>query len=152
MEKIDGFEPFFSADSKILILGSFPSVKSREQRFYYGNKQNRFWKILSKAYKAEVNTVEDKKSLCLSHGLALWDIVTSCEIKGSLDADIKNFVLADLSTVLNNCRIEKILCNGAKAYELTARVYRGEIPIKKMPSTSPANIKFDEEVWLSELC
>lgn len=151
MQRYEGFSPLFDGNSKILVLGSFPSVKSRKQQFYYGNKQNKFWQTLCKAFGGVAETVEDKKLLCLQNGIALWDIVTSCEIKGSSDCDIKNFCLADLSLVLNNCKIQKILCNGAKAFQLTCSVYGGAIPVFKMPSTSPANTRFDESVWLNQL-
>lgn len=141
----------FDGNSKILVLGSFPSVKSRKQQFYYGNSQNRFWKTLNKAFGRNAQSVEEKKQLCLEKGIALWDIVLSCEIEGSMDASIKNYTLANLDEILNRCRVEKILCNGAKAYQLAASVYRGSLPLKKMPSTSPANVSFDENVWLEEL-
>lgn len=146
-----GFEPVFDTDSRILILGSFPSVKSREQAFYYGNKQNRFWKILSEYYGGSVQTVEDKTRLCLDNGIALWDIVVSCSIKGSMDSDIKDYVLADLSYVLDKCKIVKILCNGDKAYRLTTSAYHGDLPVVKLPSTSPANVRFDKTVWFDNL-
>lgn len=146
-----GFEPVFDGNSKILILGSFPSVKSREQAFYYGNKQNRFWAILSEFYNCPVNSVADKKSLCLRNGIALWDIVASCSIVGSLDSDIRDYKLVDLSQVLNKCNVTKILCNGAKAYQLTESAYSGGVPVVKMPSTSPANVRFEKQVWFDNL-
>ena len=149
--KYYGFDPVFDGNSRVLILGSFPSVKSREQAFYYGNKQNRFWRILSEFYGGAVETVEDKTALCLTNGVGLWDIVTSCNIVGSLDSDIKDYALADLSAVLNGCDIVKILCNGAKAYQLTKRAYDGKIPVVKLPSTSSANIRFDKTVWFDNL-
>lgn len=147
----NGFPPVYDGDSKILILGSFPSVKSRKVNFYYGNKQNRFWKTLKEFYGEAVETVDDKKSLCLRRGIALWDIVVSCEIKGSMDADITNYVLADLTEILQKCKIVKILCNGAKAYELTKSVYGGDIPVYKLPSTSPANVSFSKQKWFEQL-
>lgn len=147
----NGFPPVYDGDSKILILGSFPSVKSRKVNFYYGNKQNRFWKTLEEFYGETVETVDDKKSLCLRRGIALWDIVISCEIKGSMDADITNYVLADLTEILQKCKIVKILCNGAKAYELTKSVYGGDIPVYKLPSTSPANVSFNKQKWFEQL-
>lgn len=151
MQKYYGFPPLFDKNSKILILGSFPSVKSREQNFYYGNKQNRFWGLLGKAFCAAAETVSDRKQLCIANGIALWDIVTSCEIEGSMDSDIKNYTLADLSEVLRLAPIQKILCNGVKAYQLTLSVYSGDIPVLKMPSTSPANVRFDAQIWLEQL-
>ena len=146
-----GFPPLYNADSKILILGSFPSVKSREVSFYYGNKQNRFWKILQEFYGGSVQTVEDKKNLCLTNGIALWDIVASCKIKGSMDSDIRDYELVDLYKVLTECGIVKILCNGQKAYQLTTSVYNGEIPVIKLPSTSPANVSFNKDIWFESL-
>lgn len=146
-----GFDPVFDNNSNILILGSFPSVKSREQSFYYGNKQNRFWQVLCEFYGRPVTTVEDKIRLCLDNKIALWDIVTSCTIKGSMDADIANYTLADLSQVLSKCNIVKILCNGAKAYELTKTAYNGDIPVVKLPSTSPANVRFNKQAWFDNL-
>lgn len=146
-----GFAPVFDGNSQILILGSFPSVKSREQAFYYGNKQNRFWTVLSEFYGYSVNSVADKISLCLDNGIALWDIVASCEIVGSMDSDIKNYKLVDLSQVLDKCNITKILCNGSKAYDLTKTAYGGNVPVIKMPSTSPANVRFDKQIWFDNL-
>lgn len=152
MDKFHGFEPVFDSKSRVLILGSFPSVKSRESNFYYGNKQNRFWRILCDAFDEHtVETIEDKKRLCLKHGVALWDIVASCEIKGSMDVDITNYELVDLEKVLGNCSVEKILCNGATSYRLTKSVYSGVIPVYKLPSTSSANVRFDKTEWLKYL-
>lgn len=152
MNKFYGFEPVFDGNSKVLILGSFPSVKSREVEFYYGNKQNRFWRVLCEAFGEQiVSTVEDKKRLCLQHGIALWDIVANCEIKGSMDADITNYELVDLQQVLSKCSIEKILCNGATSYKLTKSVYNGAIPVYKLSSTSPANVRFNKDEWLKHL-
>lgn len=144
-----GFPPYFNADSEILILGSFPSVKSREVNFFYGNPLNRFWKTVSGAFgEAAPTTLEEKKSLLLSHKIALWDIVTSCEIVGSLDTAIKNPTVADLYTVLNAAPITKIITNGAKSYQLTTR-YFPELKniIIPLPSTSPANTRFDATLW-----
>lgn len=145
------FPPVYDGNSRVLILGSFPSVKSREINFYYGNKQNRFWKMLSELYDTELSDVDSKKKFCCDNNIALWDIVQSCEIQGSMDSDIKNYVLVDLSTVLDRCKISKILCNGAKAYELTKACYDGDIPVVKMPSTSPANVSFNKQSWFEEL-
>ena len=150
-EVFSGFEPVFDSNSKILVLGSFPSVKSREESFYYGNKQNRFWRVLSEFYGIEAETISDKINLCLNSRIALWDIVASCQIKGSMDTDITNYTLVDLSYVLDKCSITKILCNGSKAYQLTTSAYHGSIPVIKMPSTSPANVRFDKTVWFDNL-
>lgn len=147
-----GFEPLFDGNSRVLVLGSFPSVKSRAAEFYYGNPQNRFWRTLAEAFEEPVpQTTEQKKLLCLDHGVALWDIVASCEIVGSMDSDIRNYRAVDLSVVLDKAPIGRILCNGAKSFLLTSRVYRGELPLVRLPSTSPANVKFDKTQWIKQL-
>lgn len=152
-ERSVGFEPVFNEESRILILGSFPSVLSRKGGFYYGNRQNRFWRVLAVAFECETPiTNEQKRELVLRRGIALWDIVTECEIKGSMDANIKNYVVADLYEVLNNADIKKILLNGAKAYEIFSAHYPELSNIAvKMPSTSSANVRFDMTNWLKEL-
>lgn len=136
------FGPVFGENSKILILGSFPSVKSREQQFYYGHPKNRFWEMLAGIYGEEKpKTIEEKKALLLAHGLALWDVIESCDIMGSSDVSIRNVRVNDMDTILQVAPIERILCNGGKAYELFERYCSraGLPPVYKMPSTSPAN-------------
>ena len=152
MSKFHGFEPVFDSNSRVLILGSFPSVKSRATDFYYRNAQNRFWSTLCEAFGEQtVTTVQEKKRLCLSCGVALWDIVASCEIQGSMDANITDYTLVDLSRILDVCNIQKILCNGATAYKFTKSVYNGEVPLYKLSSTSPANPRFNKDEWLQHL-
>ena len=149
-EKIKiGFEPVYHQNSQLLILGSFPSVKSRETEFYYGNKQNRFWKMLCGYFQEEVPlTVAEKKSFLFRRGIALWDMVTACEIKGSSDATIQNAEIADLRPILQTARLKKILLNGARSFRLFTEHYSHlTIPYEKMPSTSPANPRFNEAVW-----
>ena len=147
-----GFPPVFDKDSRTLILGSFPSVKSREISFYYGNKQNRFWKTVCGVFGEEIpQTTEEKKAFLLRRKIALWDMVVACEIDGSSDASIKNAEIADLSVVLDGANIEKILLNGTLSYNLFLENYKGAIPYAKMPSTSPANPRYDETVWRNEL-
>ena len=146
-----GFEPLFDSNSKILILGSFPSVKSRQTEFYYGNKQNRFWKTLQSVFGGEIDTVEHKKQLCLSNGIALWDIVESCDIVGSADVNIKNYRFVDLDWLLKNTNVCKILCNGTTSYKFTTTAYHGDLPVILLPSTSPANTRFDYNIWAKEL-
>ncbi len=149
--KKQGFPPLFSPQSKVLILGSFPSVKSREVSFYYGNRQNRFWPLMKEIFGGDTDTVEGKKQLILCNGLALWDIVTECEIEGSSDSDIRSYRLADLAEVAERCPLEKILCNGRKSYLLTLSVYKGNLPVVPLLSTSPANVRFDSRQWKKEL-
>jgi hypoxanthine-DNA glycosylase len=148
-----GFPPVFDKHSKVLILGSFPSVKSRQIDFYYGNKQNRFWKTLCGYFQAEIPaTTEEKRDFVLSRNVALWDMVISCEIKGSSDASIKNVEIANLDEILSIAPIEKIILNGTLAYDLFLKNYqRLTIPYEKLPSTSPANPCFNEDIWRKAL-
>ena len=148
------FEPVFNKDSKILILGSFPSVKSRENNFYYGHPQNRFWKVLAKIFEEEVpETIEDKKSFLFEHHIAVWDVIESCTIIGSSDSSIKDVMVNDFSKVLENSAIERIYVNGGKAYELYHKYAEKQTGVKavKLPSTSPANAAWSVdrlcEVW-----
>lgn len=148
-----GFAPVFDKDSRVLILGSFPSVKSREIDFYYGHKQNRFWKMLCGYFGEEIpSTIDGKKAFLGRNHIALWDMVVSCEIQGSSDASVKNAVIADLNEVLDHARIEKILLNGTLSYDLFVKSYADlAIPYAKMPSTSPANPRYDEKIWKGAL-
>ena len=148
-----GFPPVYDAHSKVLILGSFPSVKSREVAFYYGNKQNRFWKMLFSFFKEEpISSIDGKKEFLLRHGIALWDIATECKIQGSSDASLTEPKIADLTPILQTAKLQAILLNGSTAYQLFCSRYAGlEIPYYKLPSTSPANPRFDEEAWKERL-
>lgn len=149
MITVHGFEPVYNSDSKLLILGSFPSVKSRQISFYYGNKQNRFWKVVCSHFGESVpESVELKKKFLIDHNIALWDIVTECEIVGSRDETIKNFKVADLKILLQNSQIKYIILNGSKAFSIFTENYGDiAIPFKKLSSTSPANTRFDEKEW-----
>ncbi len=148
-----GFPPVYDERSRVLILGSFPSVKSREISFYYGNKQNRFWKMICAFFKETIpETVNGKRDFLLRNKIALWDMATACEIEGSADASIKNAQIADLNEIFKSAKIEKILLNGTLAYDLFIQKYAATtIPFVKMPSTSPANPRFDENIWHKEL-
>lgn len=136
------FKPIYNQDSKILILGSFPSVKSRENNFYYGHPQNRYWKVLANVLDVEVpQTVNEKKNMLLENHIAIWDVIHSCSIIGSSDNSIKDVVVNDFSEILQNSRVETIYVNGGKAYELYHKYAEKNTGIKaiKLPSTSPAN-------------
>ena len=148
-KKVIGFDPVYDGNSRLLILGSFPSVKSREIQFYYGNKQNRFWRVVCSYFGETIpESVEDKRAFLLNHRIALWDIVTECEITGSKDDTIKNFKVADIKTLLQNSEIKYIILNGSKAYSIFQANFSDiEILYKKLPSTSPANTRFDEKEW-----
>lgn len=145
------FEPVYDANSNVLILGTFPSVKSREHHFYYGHPQNRFWKVIAALTKSELpTTLEAKKALLLTHGIAIWDVIHSCDITGSSDSSIKNVVPMNFSTILAQSRITRIFANGAtaaKLYQTYCEKSTG-IPIIQLPSTSPANAAFSLEKLL----
>ena len=136
------FPPLFDEDSEILILGSLPSVKSREQMFFYGHPQNRFWPIIAMLLDEPApNSIEEKKRLVLKHHIALWDTIYSCDIIGSGDSSIKNVVPTDLRPVVQGSKIERIFCNGQTSWKYFHRFQERELGIAAtaLPSTSPAN-------------
>ena len=137
--------PVFNAQSRILILGSFPSVMSREVGFYYGHPQNRFWKILAHLLGTAVpTTVNSKREFLLSHNIALWDIIGSCEISGSADNSIRKAIPNDLSFVLTSAPIQAIFLNGKTAYRIYEKYRKanGYPQAIVLPSTSPANATY----------
>ena len=145
-------DPVYNEQSQILILGSFPSVKSREQQFFYGHKQNRFWKVLAGVLGCDVpQSVEEKKAMLLSHHIAVWDVIQSCEIEGSSDASIRDVVPNDLACILNTADIRAIYTNGGKAHELYGKYIEpvNKIAAHKLPSTSPAYAGYSLERLLA---
>lgn len=158
MQTEHGIEPVFDTGSNILILGSFPSVRSREQGFFYGHPRNRFWKVIAAVTESEVpETIEEKKRLLLEKHIAVWDVIARCDIHGSSDASIKNAEPNDIGLILNTARIRGIFCNGTKSFELYEKYIEPYINIKavKLPSTSPANAAWNLErliaKWKEEL-
>ena len=196
-----GFDPVCDENSRVLVLGTMPSVKSREQGFYYGHPQNRFWKVIAAAAE-RVNagrengiaclragcgggdcgrdrmgcdfdnysgreirvpqTIEEKRALLLSAGIAVWDVLAACEIEGSDDSSIRNPEPADIGMVLRSSpRIEKIICNGNAAYKLYLKFFAEEAArhkwpeAVKLPSTSPANAAWNlarlTDAWCAEI-
>ena len=148
------FEPIYNKNSRILILGSFPSVKSRENNFYYGHPQNRFWKVIAGVTGNPVPvSIEEKKELLLNNHIAIWDVIASCSIQGSSDSSIRDVVVNDFTKVLQESSIQTIYVNGNKAYELYDKYAKPKTGIEavKLPSTSPANAawKLDKlvEAW-----
>lgn len=142
------FEPVFDDRSQILILGTFPSVKSRENQFYYGHPQNRFWKVLAAICETRLPaTIEEKEQFLLKNHIAIWDVIAKCDIIGSSDSSIRNVEANDLQLILQHASIRKIFANGGKAYELyqkyTLKTTQREII--RLPSTSPANAAFSVE-------
>ena len=143
MERINhNIEPVYDNESKILILGSFPSVKSREAQFFYGHPQNRFWRVIAALTGYPLpHTVDDKKKMLHENHIALWDTIASCEIEGSSDSSIKGVVPNNLNTILEAAPIRAVYCNGTKSYELYHKYCEKQtgMTATKLPSTSPAN-------------
>ncbi len=149
MQVYHEFPPVFDENSKVLVLGSIPSVKSRGEGFYYMHPKNRFWKVLESVFGEEIL---DKKEFCLQHGIALWDTCASCEIHASSDASIKNIVPNDLEVIFQKAKIKQIFTTGKKAHEIYQKYL---YPIYKkedicLPSTSPANAKMKLEDLIKE--
>ncbi len=142
MREVHNIPPVYDEDSRILILGSFPSVKSREEAFFYAHPRNRFWKVLSSIFHEKTpESIEEKKDFLLRNHIAVWDVIGSCEIHGSSDASIRNVETNDIRGLIEKTKIETVFCNGRRAYEL---YYRYLYPLTGkeavlLPSTSPAN-------------
>lgn len=144
--------PVFDSHSEILILGSFPSVKSREQMFFYGHPQNRFWRVIAAVFSEPVpETVEEKRAFLLKNGIAVWDVIASCDIEGSADSTIKNVVPNDLNVILKQANIHRIFVNGKTAEKFYNRYIRDKIGREAvcLPSTSPANAAWSVEKLIS---
>ena len=152
------FPPLYDARSRILILGSFPSVKSREQMFFYGHPQNRFWRVMAAVLGCGVpQSIPEKRDMLLSHGVALWDSIARCEIRGSSDASISAVVPNDLSPIFAAAEIRQVFCNGKKSHEMYRRFLEPQTGRAAvcLPSTSPANAAWPlerlTEVWAEAL-
>ena len=151
------FAPVWNENCRVLILGSFPSVKSRENAFYYGHPQNRFWKVLAAIFAAPVpQTIAEKTAFLLQHHIALWDVIAHCDIIGSGDSSIKNAVPNDLSIVLDHAPVAHVFLNGQTAAKLYKKHWKKEeIPLTVLPSTSPANAAFSldrlTDAWRSAI-
>ena len=142
---IHNIDPVYDKKSEILILGSFPSVKSRQIRFFYGHPQNRFWKTMAAVYEDEVpESIEDKKSFLLRHRVAVWDVIESCEIKGSSDSSISNVKVNDVNKIIKNSRIERIFVNGRTAEGYYKKYLEKSTGLKAilLESSSPANARY----------
>lgn len=142
------FPPVYDEASEILILGSFPSVKSREEHFFYGHPQNRFWRLLAELLGEPVPAaVGEKKRMLLEHHIALWDVIASCEIAGSSDSSIRQAVPNDVSSVIEKSRIREVFVNGAKAKQLYDKylAQKTGLEARLLPSTSPANAAYSLE-------
>ena len=129
-------KPVFDENSRVLILGSFPSVVSRKKDFYYANPQNRFWKVMEAIFREEI---KDRKDFCHRHHIALWDVIASCSIQGSSDASITDVHINDIAGLLAKTRVHFIFTTGLKAYQLFDKYIRVNVPVIPLPSTSGAN-------------
>mgnify|MGYP000625451249 CR=1 FL=1 len=148
------FPPLYDAESRILILGSFPSVKSREAMFFYGHPQNRFWRVVSTVLGCDCpRMIEEKRQMLHAHHIALWDVIASCRIEGSSDSSIRDAVPTNLSVLLAHAPIRAVFCNGQTAFRLYGRYQEQEpgLPAMLLPSTSPANAAYSVprllEIW-----
>lgn len=151
-------KPLYNNESEILILGTFPSVKSREAKFFYAHPQNRFWKVMSRICKSDLPVTDDeKRKMILDNRFALWDVIHSCEVTGSADSTIRNVIPNDISEIIENSKIKKIFVNGKKAEELYKKYIEKSVNIKAvcLPSTSPANAAWSEdrlyEYWKEQM-
>ena len=145
---IHPISPVYDKNSKILILGSFPSVKSREEGFFYGHPQNRFWKVVAFVFGENVpQSIEEKKAFLLRNHIAVWDVIKSCDIEGSSDASIKNVTANDLNLILNTADIRAIYVNGKTALKYYKKYTEPCLrrPAICLPSTSPANAAWNME-------
>lgn len=145
-------EALYDADSRILILGTMPSVKSRELGFYYAHPQNRFWKIMAHYFDEPLKTKEERIAFCHRHHIALFDVLQSCEIKGSSDSSIQKAVPNDLRPILNTANITAIFTTGKKAYDLYQRYLKQQTGMDAilLPSTSPANAQKSLEALIED--
>lgn len=153
------FKPVFDKRSSILILGTFPSEKSRKYGFFYGHPQNRFWKLIALLTKTEIipKSIDEKKEILLKNRIALWDVIYSCDIKGSSDASITNVVPNDFSKILNSANIKQIYANGEKTYNIYMKYCYKNVgkEIIRLPSTSPANASYNlarlKKEWMEKM-
>lgn len=138
-ERLDHpFDPIFDENSEILILGSFPSAVSRQQNFYYANRFNRFWPLMSALFEEEIT---DRKEFCLRHHIALWDVIGSCRIEGSSDASIRDVSVNDIHELLGKTKIKAVFTTGGLASKLYQRYIREDVPHYALPSSSAANAR-----------
>ena len=145
--------PVYDSNSKVLVLGSFPSVKSREYGFFYGHPRNRFWRVISEIFNEKTpETIEEKREMLLRNGVAVWDVINSCEIVGSADSSIKNAVPNDLSRIISESGIERVFTNGKTADGLYRKYLEEKTGLKAvcLPSTSPANAAWSVERLVNE--
>ena len=145
---VHNIPPLYNSESRVLLLGSIPSPKSREAGFFYGHPQNRFWRVLAAVLGEELPaTTEDKRAMCLRHHIALWDTIARCDIAGASDTSIKNAVPNDIGRLLRETEIARIYATGGKSAQLYRKLVEPQthVPIIQLPSTSPANAAWSLE-------
>lgn len=146
-------QPLYKEDSKILILGSFPSVKTREYGFFYGHPQNRFWQLMEKIFNENLSTeIDERRSFLIGHKIAVYDSIFQCDIIGSSDSSIKNVIPSDLSIVFKNANIKQVFCNGGTSYKYYKKYHAKKTGIDgiQLPSTSPANARYSLDDLIRE--
>lgn len=151
MSVIHPIPPVFDSQSRVLILGSFPSVRSREEGFFYGHPRNRFWRVIAGIFGEDTPSgTEAKMAFLLAHRIALWDVIASCEVEGSSDSSIRSAVANDIGVILAASKIDAIFTNGGTAHRLYGKLILPEVGIADipLPSTSPANARMSEEALL----
>lgn len=139
MNRVYGFNPIYDSHSKVLIIGSIPSVISRKNNFYYANPNNRFWKIIEQLFQVSLDSNQDKRQFLLNNHIAMWDVIHSCNILGSSDAHITNVKVNDINKILTDANIQVIFCTGKKAYNLFQKYFKVNIEVFYLPSPSGAN-------------
>ena len=145
------FPPLYNENSRVLILGTIPSPRSRALGFYYMHPQNRFWKMLCEVLGEDLPAdIIGRKAMCLAHGVALWDVLAACDIEGASDSSIKNAVPNDLGRIFRTAKIQAVFTTGKKAQQLYERYFPEEMPAVCLPSTSPANRTISEADMLEQ--
>lgn len=144
---IHPLEPIYDKHTKVLILGSFPSVISRKQNFYYANPTNRFWNVLENVYE---EVIDDKKEFCLRHSIGLWDVIHSCVIEGSSDSSIRDVKYNDIDSIVKKCPIQLIVTTGSKASSLYRKHFNLDVKHLSLPSTSSANARMSLNELIQE--
>lgn len=150
---IHPLKSFYTHDSKILILGSFPSVKTREYGFFYGHPQNRFWSVMEVLFNEELSDdIDERKDFLSRHKIALYDSIYQCDIVGSSDASIKNVVPSDLKDIIKEADIKEVFLNGATSYKYYKKYHEKDLGLEgvKLPSTSPANARYSLDDLVNE--
>lgn len=150
MKAKHNLKPIYDKNSEILILGTMPSTISRSLEFYYANPQNRFWKVLEVLFSQDLSSINNRKEFLKKHNIALWDVISSCDILGSSDSSIKNIKVNDIDQIIKAAEIKCIFCTGKTAYKLFLKNFHYDIPIICLPSPSSANATYSLDKLIIE--